>query len=91
MDKLNGVIGVLESSNRDACCWQRNWGYIDGTEQLPGHENAQTRTGFHKKSQRTFSTITMAIDTPQLYLVTSYDQPKDVWDALRKIIMSARH
>ena len=25
----------------------------------------------------------MAIDTPQLYLVTSYDQPKDAWDALR--------
>ena len=27
----------------------------------------------------------MAIDTPQLYLVTSYDQPKDTWDALRNL------
>ena len=34
-------------------------------------------------SQRAFSTIVMAIYMPQLYLVTSYDQPKDAWDALR--------
>ena len=59
------------------------WGYVDGTEQLPGNANAQTRIEFQKKSQRAFSTIAMAINIPQLYLVTSYDQPKDAWDALR--------
>ena len=41
------------------------------------------QTEFQKKSQRAFSTIFMAIDTSQLYLVISYDQPKDAWDALR--------
>ena len=35
------------------------------------------QTEFQKKSQRAFSTIFMAIDTSQLYLVISYDQPKD--------------
>jgi hypothetical protein len=25
----------------------------------------------------------MAVSTPKLYLVTSYDQPKDAWDTLR--------
>ena len=25
----------------------------------------------------------LAINIPQLYLVTSYEQPKDAWDALR--------
>ena len=66
------------------------WGYVNRTEQLPGNANAQTQTEFQKKSQRAFSRIVMAIDTPQLYLVTSYDQPKDAWDAL-KIILSVRH
>ena len=59
------------------------WGYVDGTEQLPENANAQTRAEFQKKSQGAFSVIVMAISTPQLYLVTSYEQPKDSWDALR--------
>ena len=36
-----------------------------------------------KKSQRAFSTIALAISTPQLYLVTSCEQLKEAWDALR--------
>lgn len=32
---------------------------------------------------RIFSTIVMAIGTPQLYLVTWYEQLKEVWDTLQ--------
>ena len=49
-----------------------------GMEMLK-YEHAELK----KKSQRAFSTIAIAIDTPPLYLVTSYHQPKDDWDALR--------
>lgn len=45
---------------------------------------AEARTEFRKKSQKALSTIIMAISTPKLYLVTSCEQPKDVWDTLRK-------
>ena len=47
-------------------------------KQPSGNANAQTQMLFQKKSQRTFSTIVMAINTRQLY-----DQSKDAWDALR--------
>ena len=36
-----------------------------------------------RRSHRVFSTIVMAINTTQLYLVTSYYQPNDAWDILR--------
>lgn len=35
------------------------------------------------RRKHAFSTIIMAISTSQLYLVTSFDQPKNAWDALR--------
>ena len=59
------------------------WGYVDGTEVLADNANAQTQSEFRKRSQRAFSTIVLAISTPQLYLVTSCEKPKDAWDALR--------
>ena len=58
------------------------WGYVDGTEKLAEDATAAVRTKFLKKSQKAFSTIIMAISTSKLYLVTSYDQPKDAWDKL---------
>ena len=73
----------LEVPNETLAAGKRTLGYVDGAEQLPENANAQTRTEFQKKSQRALSTIVLAIDTPQLYLVTSYDQPKDAWDALK--------
>ena len=60
------------------------WKYVDGSEVLPEDANEATRTKFREESQKAISTIVMAISTPQLYLVTSCEQPKDVWDTLRK-------
>ena len=59
------------------------WGYVDGTEVLREDASAQERADFKKASQKAFSTIVMAISTSQLYLVTSFDEPKDAWGALR--------
>ena len=58
------------------------WGHVDGSETLAEDANAATQAEFRKKSQKAFSTIIMAICTPQLYLVTSCDDPKDTWDKL---------
>ena len=59
------------------------WEIDDGTEVLAESASAQTQTEFQKKSQRAFSTIVLAISTQQLYLVTSCEWPKGVWDTLR--------
>ncbi len=41
------------------------------------------RADYRVKSQKAVSTLVMAITTPQLYLVTSCEGPKEMWDALR--------
>ena len=59
------------------------WGYVDGTKVLAEGANETQREDFDDKSQRAFSSIVMAITTPQLYLVTSCETPKAAWDSLR--------
>ena len=58
------------------------WGYVDSTEKLAEDASMAVKADFSKMSQKAFSTIIMAISTSQLYLVTSYDQPKDAWNKL---------
>ena len=61
------------------------WKYVDGSETLGEDATEAVRTKFREESQKTISTIVMAISTPQLYLVTSCsEEPKDIWDTLRK-------
>ena len=72
----------LDSSNWTfkcvTCYSQRDFGgHVDGTTELAENANTQAQTEFQRKSQRAFSTIVLAISTPQLYLVTSCEQPKD--------------
>lgn len=57
--------------------------YVDGTERLADDADAATQRTFRENSQKVLSTLVMAINTPQLYLVTSCESPKDVWDTLR--------
>ena len=59
------------------------WGLVDGSETLAEDANAAARAEFQKRSQRTFSTIVLAIGTSQLYLVTSCEQPRKAWEELR--------
>ena len=58
------------------------WVCINGSEVLPENSSAQVCADFEKKEQLAFSTIAMAISTPQLYLITSCEKAKDAWDAL---------
>lgn len=66
------MVGLLESSKRDICYWQKDFediiyiNYVDRIVQL----------------SRDMQIV--AIDTLQSYLVTFHDHPKDAWDALRK-------
>ena len=58
------------------------WGLVDGTDELAeGASDVATRE-FRQKAQKAFSTIIMAIGTPQLYLVTSCEEPKEAWGNL---------
>jgi hypothetical protein len=62
---------------------KEQWKYIDGSEVLADASEA-TKTKFHTESQKAISTMVMTITTPQLYLVTSCEKPKVVWDTLKK-------
>ena len=60
------------------------WGFVDGTEPVPAADAAaEVRADYRKRSQKAFSVIVLAISTSQLYLVTSCEQPREAWEALR--------
>ncbi len=59
------------------------WKHVDGSEVLAEDATDLVRTNYRLKSQKAVSTLVMAITTPQLYLVTSCEGPKEMWDALR--------
>ena len=85
------TIDKLDSSNW--CTWKFQmkhmllakglWGHVTGTERLADEATPAQQTELEKKGQRAFSTIVMAVSTPQLYLITSCEQAKEAWDALR--------
>ena len=60
------------------------WGFVDGSEVLAESSSGETAAQFRSKSQRAFSTIVLAIKSSQLYLVSSCNDPKQAWDALKK-------
>ncbi len=51
---------------------------VEVSEVLAVDAETGVRAEYHGKSQRALSTLVMAISTPQLYLVTSCEKPKDV-------------
>ena len=78
IEKLNGANWKFQMKH--LLLVKELWGMVDTLA-----EDAATtaRSDFQKKSQKAFSTLVLAIGTSQLYLVTSCETPKDVWDALR--------
>jgi hypothetical protein len=60
------------------------WGVVDGSEELAESASQETAAQFRSKSQRAFSTIVLAIKSAQLYLVSSCEDPKQAWNALKK-------
>ena len=53
------------------------WKYVDGSAVLTGDVTADQRTKHQSESQ-------MLISTSQLYHITSCEEPKEAWDALKK-------
>ena len=59
------------------------WSLVDGSEILASEATAAAAALFQSRLHKAFSTIVLAIDSAQLYLVTSCEQPKQAWDALK--------
>ena len=61
------------------------WSLIDGSEVLASEASAAAEALFQSRSRlhKAFSTIVLAIDSAQLYLVTSCEDPKQAWNALK--------
>ena len=57
-------------------------GLVDRTEVVATGASSQQEAEHKRRQQKTLSTIVMAICPSQLYLITSYEQPKPAWDAL---------
>ena len=48
-------------------------------------EDATAERAKHRsESQKAFSVIAMSVSTSQLYLITSFEEPKEAWNALKK-------
>ena len=58
-------------------------GLVDGMEVLQDDASAQQWVDFNKGSQKAFSTMVMSVSSSQLYLITSYEEPRRAWTALR--------
>ena len=60
------------------------WSLVDGSaEVLASEATAAAAALFQSRLHKAFSTIVLAIDSAQRYLVTSCEEPKQAWDALK--------
>ena len=59
------------------------WSLVDGSEVLADGASEAGVALFQSRLHKAFSTIILAIDSAQLYLVTSCEEPKQAWDALK--------
>lgn len=84
VEKLEGASnwGTWKFQMRHLLLAKGLWGHVDGAEVLSPDASDAAQSEFRQKSQRTFSTIVMAVGTSQLYLVTSCTKPKEAWDIL---------
>ena len=60
------------------------WGLVDGSEVFAHDATPAAQALYRSRLQKAFSTIVLAIDRAQLYLITSCEEPKQAWDALKK-------
>ena len=60
------------------------WGLVEGSEVLADNVMTTTQVLYRSRLQKAFSTTVLGIDSAQLYLITSSEEPKQAWDALRK-------
>eukprot|EP00795_Rhopilema_esculentum_P005567 gene5567-biopygen555 len=58
------------------------WDHVDGTISLPD-DNTTSRATYEKAKQKAMATLVMGIQSNLIYLVTSCETPKDLWDTLK--------
>uniref|UniRef100_A0A1X7TML3 Reverse transcriptase Ty1/copia-type domain-containing protein n=1 Tax=Amphimedon queenslandica TaxID=400682 RepID=A0A1X7TML3_AMPQE len=59
------------------------WGIVDGTDVLADDADGEAQAAYTTRSLKAFSYIAMAVGASQLYLITSTEDPRAAWDALR--------
>ena len=77
IDKLDGSNWT--TSKCVTCYWRKDCG---GGRCIAEGASERAQMEFRQKSQEAFSTIVMTINTSQLYLVTSCECLKEIWDTL---------
>ena len=84
-DKLNGSNwNTWKFQMKHLLLAKGLWGLVDGSEVLADDATTAVQALFRLRLQKAFSTIVLAIDSAQLYLITSSEEPKQAWDVLRK-------
>ena len=58
--------------------------YVDGSAVLAEGATAEQRAKHQSESQKAFPIIAMSVNTSQLYLITSCEEPKEAWGVLKK-------
>ena len=85
IDKLNGSNwNTWKFQMKHLLLAKGLWDLVDGSEVLADDATTTVQAIFRSRLQKAFSTIALAIDSAQLYLITSSEEPKQAWDALRK-------
>ena len=85
IDKLNGSNwNTWKFQMKHLLLAKGLWGLVDGSKVLADDATTTVQALFRSRLQKAFSTIALAIDSAQLYLITSSEEPKQAWDALRK-------
>ena len=84
VDKLDGTNWITwKFQLRHLLMAKGFWKYVDGSTALPDEPTPEQTAKYQSESQRAFSTIAMLVSSSQLYLITSHEEPKQAWDALK--------
>ena len=59
------------------------WGMLMETETLAADANAAAQADFTRRTEKAFSMLVLNVSTPQLYLITSCQTPKEAWTTLK--------
>ena len=87
IDKLNGSNWITWKFQLKHCLLAKDlWKYVDGSAVLAEDATTEQQTKHRSESQKAFSVIAMSVATSQLYLITSCEEPKGAWDALKNIL-----
>ena len=59
------------------------WGIVDGTESIPGEDEAEARRKYITRRDRALATIVLSVEPSLLYLIGNPQDPGTVWTSLQ--------